>query len=214
MREAAVRILFVCTGNVCRSVMAEAFLRQALQGRARDGLVEAVSAGTDAREGEKAPPEVVEVMRGFDLDVSGHRARLLTGADVEGSDLILTMAMHNSQRLLTMYQDAVDRVFTLKEFVIQGKEKGRRLSSRDPETRLRELKGWIRHVEGLEKGPGEGNLNEKLRLFFLHYFYLYDHSFTIDDPLGQSVEFMRRTALEIRDCVREMAGRELLGLLP
>lgn len=207
------RILFVCTGNVCRSVMAEAFLRNILKGRAGNGIVEIASAGTDAREGEEAPVEVVDVMRDFGLDVAGHRARKLTAGDVERADLILTMAMHNSQRLLTLYQEAVDRIFTLKEFIIQGKVKGGEISSEDPELRLKELKKWIRHVEGLEKGPGEGDLNEKLRLFFLHYFHLYDHRFTIDDPLGQSREFVRRTALEIRDCVQEMAGCDLLRLL-
>jgi len=193
--------------------MAEAFLRDILGEGAKNGAVETSSAGIDAREGEEAPAEVVEAMRGFGLDVAGHRARKLTGEDMERADLVLTMAMHNSQRLLTLYQEAVDRIFTLKEFVIQGKAKGGELSSADPEQRLRELKKWIRHVEGLEKEPGEGDLNEKLRLFFLHYFHLYDHRFTIDDPLGQSREFVRRTALEIRECVREMAGRDLLNLL-
>ena len=171
------------------------------------------SAGLEAEEGEPPPPEVIAVMEEYGLDVAGHRAHRLQREDVEEADLILTMAMHNPQRLLTEHQEAVGRVFTLKEFVIQGERHGRELAEADPEKRLRELRKWIRHVEGLEAAPGEGNVNEKLRLFFLHYFHVYDHRFSIDDPLGQSMHFMRRTAEEIREAVHRLAGADLLGLI-
>jgi protein arginine phosphatase len=192
--------------------MAEAFMRDELGAENGAADVAIRSVGLQAEEGSNPPAEVIEVMGEMGFDVSGHRARQLRGEDVEEADLILTMAMHNSSRLLTAYQEAVDRVFTLKEFVIQGEKKGRELEEKDPEKRLRELRGWIRRIEGLEMEQGGAALNEHLRLFLLHYFHIYDHSFTIDDPLGQSLDFMRRTALEIRDAVSRLVGADLLAL--
>jgi protein-tyrosine-phosphatase len=207
------KILFVCTGNIVRSVMAEAFTLSMLP-RRNGTKVEIGSAGLEAEEGEAPPESVVTIMKEYRLDVSGHKAHRLEAEDVENADLILTMAKHNSQRLLTTYQEAVERVFTLKEFVIRGLENSAGIENSDPEERLVSLRESIRQVEGLKKGNDVMSLNDHLNLFFLHYFSVYDHSFSIDDPLGQSMDFMRRTAEEIRDCVRELLGPGLLGICP
>jgi protein-tyrosine-phosphatase len=193
--------------------MAEAFALSMLPGR-NGTRVEIGSAGLEAEEGEGPPESVITIMKEYGLDVSGHKAHRLGGEDVKGADLILTMAKHNSQRLLTIHQEAVERVFTLKEFVIMGRKNSPGMENSDPDARLVNLRESIRQVEGLKKGNEDMSLNDHLNLFFLHYFSVYDHSFSIDDPLGQSMDFMRRTAEDIKDCVRELLGPGLLGVCP
>ena len=95
------RVVLVCTGNTCRSPLAEALLRKALEARGVTG-VEVSSAGTGAWEGAPASEGAYLVALEHGLDLSGHRARLLTSEVIAESDLILTMARHHRARLLEL----------------------------------------------------------------------------------------------------------------
>jgi protein-tyrosine-phosphatase len=108
-------ILLVCTGNICRSPLAAALLQRALSQRGVEG-VDVASAGTGAWDG--APVSEGAYLVGLErgLDLSGHRARLLTRELVEGADLILTMARHHRARVDELGGGAEQRVFVLGEY--------------------------------------------------------------------------------------------------
>lgn len=92
------RVLLVCTGNICRSPLAAALMQRALSERGVQD-VEVTSAGTGAWDG--APVSEGAYLVGLErgLDLSGHRARLLTRDLVDQAGLILTMARHHRARV-------------------------------------------------------------------------------------------------------------------
>jgi protein-tyrosine-phosphatase len=92
------QILLVCTGNTCRSPLAEALLRRKLAERHVDGVT-ACSAGTGAWDGAPASEGAYLVALEHGLDLSAHRARLLTREIVTDADLVLTMARHHLARV-------------------------------------------------------------------------------------------------------------------
>jgi protein-tyrosine phosphatase len=109
-------ILVVCTGNICRSPMAEGFLRDALQRRFGDAAPMVSSAGTHGWEGSPATPEGVEAARELGADTSMHRGRLLTRTMAERADLLLCMATDHRDDVRDLFGLGA-RAFTLKELV-------------------------------------------------------------------------------------------------
>ncbi len=85
------KVLIVCTGNTCRSPMAEVLLRDIASGIPTLADLQVESAGTAARNGMPATREAIESMRKRGLDLTKHQSRLLTDDIAAGADLILVM---------------------------------------------------------------------------------------------------------------------------
>ena len=91
-------VLFICTGNICRSPLAEALMRRELAQRGVNGITVS-SAGTGAWDGANASEGAYLVALENDLDLSPHRARLVTRELVQRSNVVLTMARHHRTRV-------------------------------------------------------------------------------------------------------------------
>ncbi|HJV45245.1 MAG TPA: low molecular weight protein arginine phosphatase [Bacillota bacterium] len=109
-------ILFVCTGNTCRSPMAEGMMRQLA---ALHGLeMEVKSAGVFAMVGAPASSHTDTILRNRGIDDFFHSSQTVTPELIEWSDLILTMTTSHKDILLSYFPAAIPKTFTIKEYVI------------------------------------------------------------------------------------------------
>ena len=106
-------ILFLCTGNVCRSPMAEGLFRHAVQGR---GEFRILSAGLGAVDGQAPTNHSVQAMKEVGIDISWQRSRALTAELVRSADLILGMTHSHTETVALLYPKAAEKTFLLREF--------------------------------------------------------------------------------------------------
>lgn len=107
------RVLFVCSGNTCRSPLAEALFRRLLEEAGRRDITVS-SAGTGAYDGAPASEGAYLVGLEQGLDLTGHRARLLDREIVAGADLIFALAPGHLSRIERL--GGADRAHLLGEF--------------------------------------------------------------------------------------------------
>lgn len=105
------KIIIICIGNICRSPMAEALLRERL--KEIDPLISVSSAGLAALVNERADCLAQELMLERGLNISNHRARQATQQILFNSDLILTMEAGHQEQIHTMLPAIRGRVHTL-----------------------------------------------------------------------------------------------------
>ena len=108
------KILFVCTGNSCRSVMAEGLFRKFVEDRVEDFIVE--SAGISAMDGFPPTDQTIRVMKEEGVDVSDHLSQRLTLEMIEASHKIFVMEKFHKDWILRYAPEAEPKVMLLTEF--------------------------------------------------------------------------------------------------
>lgn len=121
------KIMFICTGNICRSAMAHCMLEDKLHGTEH----EVYSCGTYAEDGNGSTFSAIEVMREYGVNLKNHRATNIRNSKIEEMDLILCMTWSHKNMVIQMYPELKDKIFTFKEYVNYD-ETGRDIDIKDP----------------------------------------------------------------------------------
>lgn len=179
VHSAPIDILVVCTGNTCRSPIAEAVLQAKLDTRGVAAVVR--SAGTlpwhgPASEGARTAAEE------FGLDLSGHRSQRLTGALVADADLILGMTRSHVWTVVNHAPDAADRAFLVGELA----RLGRRIGVREPAEPVRDWAARVAALRPDSRVPGQAQDE-------------------VTDPAGEPVEVYRATLVRLDDQLERVA---------
>lgn len=176
------RILFVCTGNTCRSPMAEGLLRRLAK---ESGInLEVRSAGVAALERFPVAENALLVLqeKGIEEDMS---STLLSADWAEWAELILTMTVHHKQEVIQRFPQTADKTFTLKEY-----------AEDDPE-HLALIKNWEqRYADFQIKQVLSQPITEEEKSEFLQLGQKMP-DYNIADPFGGPLETYRDCAEEI-----------------
>ncbi|WP_436793218.1 hypothetical protein [Actinospongicola halichondriae] len=167
----------LCTGNICRSPMAEGLFRRDLAAAGVDAVVESAGLVT---QGQEASRHGVDAMARRGVDISAHRSRRLSSYLIDEADLIVGMERQHVREVAVLDGPAFARTFTLPELARGARAVGPR---RPDES----LDAWLSRVGGSRR-PGD--------------MLGHDPDDEVADPIGRSAKHYERTAVEIEALVR------------
>lgn len=105
------KLVFVCTGNTCRSPMAEAIFKN----MERESEIKVISRGIIVLFDEPINPKAEIVLKNHDLELGSHRSKGLKESDIDENTLVLTMTQDQKRKILQSYPHAMN-VYTIKEY--------------------------------------------------------------------------------------------------
>ena len=109
------KILFVCTGNICRSPMAEAYFKYLCE-KNKKNKIDVVSAGIFAENNLPASSEAIKTMSSYGIDISKHKSRQITKELVKSSDVLVVMTKSHKSAILSSFGVVSGKTFLLHKF--------------------------------------------------------------------------------------------------
>jgi len=126
------KIMFICTGNICRSAMADWLLKKKIEDIGRNDI-EVYSSGVHAYDGDMSTWEAKSIMEDeYDVDMKSHRATNIKNSNIENMDLILCATTAHKIAVIDMYPTLKEKVFTMKEYVDYNREYHHKIDIKDP----------------------------------------------------------------------------------
>ena len=123
--------MFICTGNICRSAMAQWLLVKKLEENNRTDI-KVHSCGLYAQNGDIPTREATNTMKKYGVDLKMHKATNIRNTDLSRMDIILCATNSHKITVLNMYPNLEGKVFTLKEYVRYDKEFHTKIDLEDP----------------------------------------------------------------------------------
>ncbi len=112
------KVMFICTGNICRSAMAEAILKEKIsKDNTLKDKIEVFSAGTFAEGGECSTQSAIEVMEEYGINLKNHRATNVAKSKIKEMDVILCATINHKIMLTRLYPELKDKIYTMKEYI-------------------------------------------------------------------------------------------------
>ena len=108
------KVMFICTGNTCRSAMAEAILKKKAQVWNKN--IDVFSSGLYAQNGDGPTSAAIEVMEEMGYDMSGHYARNIRNSNILDMDVILCATNSQKVQTIMMYPELKEKIYTIKEY--------------------------------------------------------------------------------------------------
>jgi len=116
-------IMFVCTGNTCRSAMAEALMKFYIENNEKlKDKIKVYSCGIFAEDGDMAMYTAIEAMKEYGIDLKNHRATNIRNANIEKMDVILCATQSHKHTVSQLYPDLKEKLYTIKEYAVCDEE--------------------------------------------------------------------------------------------